>query len=229
VELNSDLLKRLGGLQLPADTIEYNLANRNDDHPLEDSSSRSPTLIPGTTAIRRTSNVNGVGNLESLQEDTFVESSFNVVLATIRVYNRVEGREIDAMTSVSTTRSHAWSALSNLSLSALSIIAVIKLPLHESDLLRFKCLVLYQTPTALRSTSTAHDSIDRRDDEGLLIPDKDFLKYYGVNYDPVYYSGGGANLPTMRRELSDMINDPPPYGIAAGPIDDGMVRVDVLY
>lgn len=78
--------------------------------------------------------------------DPPVHVTFDIVLASTRVYNRVQDREVDAMSSVSTTRSHAWSVLSGVSLAQISLIAVISLPLHESELERFRRLTSLAAP-----------------------------------------------------------------------------------
>ncbi|KAE9364170.1 hypothetical protein N431DRAFT_420992, partial [Stipitochalara longipes BDJ] len=75
----------------------------------------------------------------SMQSPT-QEKSFNLVLASTRVYSRVENGEVDAMSSIMTTRSRAWSILSGLRLAEISIISVIKLPLDYSELVSFRRL-----------------------------------------------------------------------------------------
>jgi hypothetical protein len=81
------------------------------------------------------------------------------------------------MSSVSTTRSGAWSILSGLSLTEISIVSVIKLPLHELELIRFHRLA---TPsfTGLRT-------FDDYDNISLLTSDPmhltvEFKTHYGL-------------------------------------------------
>jgi hypothetical protein len=77
------------------------------------------------------------------------KATFEVVLSTTRVYDRVKGREIDAMSIFSTNRSHAWSLLSGLSLAQASAISVIKLPLYDPGLRRFWAFASPMSTTAL--------------------------------------------------------------------------------
>lgn len=75
--------------------------------------------------------------LSQMDEMDIPRASFDIILSATRVYDRVKHRDVDAMSSVLTNKSHAWSLLSGLSLSQLSVIAVIKLPLHDSELRNF--------------------------------------------------------------------------------------------
>ena len=63
--------------------------------------------------------------------------TFNDILSASRVYNRVQSREVDAVSTILTTRSRAWSILSGISLAKVSVIAVVKLPIYEPELRRF--------------------------------------------------------------------------------------------
>ena len=75
-------------------------------------------------------------------------TSIDAVLSATRVYGRVSTRDVGAVTTISTIRSQAWSILSCLSLRRVSAVAVIKLPVHNSELRRFGWLL---SPSALNS------------------------------------------------------------------------------
>lgn len=144
MELDSDLPNRLKSLQLPLDANELENvggSNAGDRLSLGDSDFRSPTPVQDTTAVQDTLTENNEGNKLAIPDaDPSVQEIFERVLAATRVYNRVEDKEVDAVTTVSTTRSRAWSILSGLSLAEISVIAVIKLPLYEPELIRFRRL-----------------------------------------------------------------------------------------
>jgi hypothetical protein len=65
-----------------------------------------------------------------------MQKPFEVVLSKSRVCDRVKDREVDGRMSILTTRSHAWSVLSDLSLAAICVIMVINLPLKDAGLVR---------------------------------------------------------------------------------------------
>jgi hypothetical protein len=58
---------------------------------------------------------------------------FETVLKASRVYRRAEPNETDMSFRSSVARSHAWSALSGLSLAEISVISVIALPLSSKE------------------------------------------------------------------------------------------------
>jgi hypothetical protein len=60
--------------------------------------------------------------------------SFEVDLSTSRVYNRTYLYEPDASFTSSAVRAHAWSIFSGLSLSEVSMISAIALPLYSHDI-----------------------------------------------------------------------------------------------
>jgi hypothetical protein len=147
VELDSELSRRLESLQLPPDVIELeHLGDRNMESAkscqrLRESDSRPARTINMASPIQEAiSNNLECDNLEPSHKALTVEESFDLVLASTRVYSRVDDREVDAVSSVSTTRSRAWSILSGLSLTEISVISVIKLPLYEPELIRFRRL-----------------------------------------------------------------------------------------
>lgn len=60
--------------------------------------------------------------------------SFEVSLEESRVYSRVTGNEIDASITSSVARTNAWSMLSGLTLTAISMVSVMGLPITLANL-----------------------------------------------------------------------------------------------
>lgn len=162
----------------------------------------TPTRAPSPPSIAPTD--------ESIPDaDPSIETTFEVVLLTTRVYDRVKDREIDAMSTVSTNRSRAWSILSGLSLAQVSVIAVIKLPLYDSELRRFRALAC---PSSMSTTTKSAE-----DEEALW---QDWLR----DLDIIPSNGGGSNgaLKRIKKELVDLEREPL-SNIAAGPFGDDLV------
>lgn len=67
-------------------------------------------------------------------------TSYNNTLNSTRVYSRVRNRDVDAVSTVSTSRTRAWSILSGVSIADVSIVAVISLPLYEPELRKVRQL-----------------------------------------------------------------------------------------
>lgn len=127
VEVSFDLTDRLQRLELPPDGIGLEELPST----LRAETLRESDWLDGDHTATRTP------GLSDLDEMDLPRASFDITLSATRVYDRVKRRDVDAMSSVLTNRSHAWSLLSGLSLSRLSIIAVINLPLHDSELRSF--------------------------------------------------------------------------------------------
>jgi hypothetical protein len=87
-----------------AETIRYNLVLNDSDE--------TPKTLPGVA----------------------FQYSFEIDLNTSRVYKRTKLYEPDASFTSSAVRTHAWSIFSGLSLSEVSIISVIALPLYSHDI-----------------------------------------------------------------------------------------------
>jgi hypothetical protein len=80
------------------------------------------------------------------------------------------------VTSVSTARSRAWSILSGLSLSQISIVAVIKLPLHTPELVQFRQLA--SSSSSSSSSSLINDILIDNNDPRHFIHEI-FGRYFG--------------------------------------------------
>lgn len=131
LERDNDLVSRLEELDLPPGSIDLDGPGGSD----AESSSSERTEIAGPSRRDCPSPPPDAGNA-GCQPDP-AQPTFNDVLSASRVYNRVQSREVDAASTILTTRSRAWSILSGISLAQVSVIAVIKLPLYESELRRF--------------------------------------------------------------------------------------------
>jgi len=151
VQEDGSLSKRLESLQLPTDASEDEDTTGMDTYISEvpgtkkDPTTRQQivTVVAGSEATAPTQPQGAESDKNTEPRDHLVEPStgqqlpFNLVLASTRVYGRVKDVEIDAVTSISSTRSWGWSILSGLSLTEISIISVIKLPLYDQELARF--------------------------------------------------------------------------------------------
>ena len=73
--------------------------------------------------------------------------TFNEALAVTRAYRRVDHLEMDCVSTLSSTRSHGWSALSGISSSQISSIGVMCLPLYDTELARFRSLAFPKDET----------------------------------------------------------------------------------
>jgi hypothetical protein len=234
VEGSSDLAARLEQLQLQPD------ANQPDElisTPPSVSSDEQALAAGDTTPTRAPSPPPIAPTDESIPEaDPSVQATFEVVLSTTRVYDRV--KDIDAMSTVSTNRSHAWSILSGLSLAQVSAIAIIKLPLYDPELRRFWTLA-----SPMSTTATLAERYSYETEDSILDPagarsrprraeqDEAWLRYYGV----VPSDGSSWRIPSagsgwrsgalkwIRKDLADLERDPP-LSVVAGPIaDDDLV------
>ncbi len=122
LDRDRDLVSRLEQLELPPGSIDLDDLGGSDEIP---GPSRHGYPLPPPD-----------GGSSGCQLD-HAQPTFNDILSASRVYNRVQSREIDAVSTILTTRSRAWSILSGISLARVSVIAVVKLPLYEPELRRF--------------------------------------------------------------------------------------------
>jgi hypothetical protein len=150
--------------------------------------------------------------------------TFEDVLSSSRVYDRVKHREVDAKSTTSTSRSRAWSILSGLSLTQISVISVIKLPLYDTELRRFHSLV--------SSSALGMATVPR------YLPGPGYFKVRDVRWLLEYgiipsknWRGGtpdGRCRTRIMKELSHLGCDPTSY-VAAGPIGDDLVCTRTPY
>lgn len=218
MDADTDLAARLQQIQLPADAVGGVGSHKDGDDFPGPATPRSRAQTP-----RPRSPAPEIGAQCDVPDAALsVQEIYDIALANTRVYNRVLGREVDAISSVSTSRSRAWSVLSGLSLTQISVIAVVSLPLYEPKLLRFGRLVSSrnsETPGEWHFRDTidlyGHLTSEYRATFGLSAQRKD----PGTK-------GSGA-WKTINRQLINMEREPP-SGISAGPIGDDLVCVSII-
>jgi hypothetical protein len=136
VEVDWSLARRLEALQLPSGVIELDDLGNFPTGELQELGDPEP--VSTRPSLPRNPG-HGDNDNESIPDTGLpVQVTFGVILSTTRVYDRVRDREVDDITSVLTTRSHALSVLSGRSQAEISVIAVIKLPRYEVELERFR-------------------------------------------------------------------------------------------
>jgi hypothetical protein len=226
LELPTNLSARLQGIQLPPDAVELDTSN-GTPYNLFQGQDRSDarTIILSRVAMPDKS---GISEHTNPDASPLVQEPFEVVLAASRVYDRVKDKEVDALNTLSTTRSSAWSALSGLSLSEISVIAVINLPLHEPELRRFQRLAS-PSPTG-----------DHRDAQELPDIDSEFSLLDTTNAVLLSYQGLPAAeeckergfvvdttcIRRVKHELRYLSNDLAPL-ITSMQIGDDLVRTSI--
>lgn len=210
VELDADMGKRLDSLDMPEGAIELeDLSNLNLNADTDDALQQ----CPDQNLDRQRGNESHMPNTAVDDNDKIspvtsqyvvVEHAFNVVLQTSRVYSRVQHGEVDAISSVSTTRSRAWSVLSGLSLTQISTISVLNLPLYEPELIRFHRLTSASFSTLVGFDEERDQASSLGEVQPLKVAETTLLS---------------ASLKRIHKEWKDLERDPP-SSVAAGPISD---------
>lgn len=230
VDADGDLAARLERVQLPPGavelaTLETSLDERQEmaiEEAGDVSASRFTTPQPQELPAS-----------DVPEPDAGTLATYDAILAKSRIYDRVKDREMDAMSTATTSRSHAWSVLSGVSMAQISVVAIISLPLHEVELQRFRQLLL---PASEREPATFDDLIhplvpgsrtrstqvpDEPLDADSLI-EEEFKRHYGL-----YWNSGGAPPASatscLEKQLSRLERNPSPW-YSAGPAGDNMVR-----
>jgi hypothetical protein len=131
LEQNEEMQKRLAQLECRYDLRTASERSLEDDQstirgPVGENEVRVTLLEDSTTRVIHTSSI---------------QREFEVVLEASRVYRMAEPNTCDTSFSSSTVRSHAWSALSGLSLADISVISVIALPLSFQEIRHMQVLL----------------------------------------------------------------------------------------
>ncbi|KIW32205.1 uncharacterized protein PV07_03765 [Cladophialophora immunda] len=160
LDQNEDMRDRLArleanGLIKPA-SIRFFERNEDDDDD-------NVTIRPGPSNWQRAGEIAAITRPISIFEN--VPAEFELILGDSRVYRRVEMNACDMSFRSSLALTHAWSIFSGLSLSEISAISVISLPLRESELQR-----LHEIPDGTESAemySSFTDDVNSRIDTNL--------------------------------------------------------------
>jgi len=138
LEQDSDLASRLSRLDRPPG--EAVLSRVETLQSVDDGGSLAES--GGTTKeLKEPCPAKGVGtgtyNAAMQPEGSAHWRDFELVLYRTRVYDRVKHNDIDAQSTLPSSRSEGWSQLSGISLAQISVTSVIKLPLHKHELAAF--------------------------------------------------------------------------------------------
>ncbi|KAH7072537.1 hypothetical protein FB567DRAFT_538348 [Paraphoma chrysanthemicola] len=122
---NTELTRRLTHLETCFDSAESMLTRRPDSI----MSSETITKYGNNTAMERLAE-----ELHSMSLFSLSDSQFETVLEASTVYRRARKPGCDSSFRSSIVRSHAWTVLSDISLSEISVISVIALPIRLLDI-----------------------------------------------------------------------------------------------
>jgi hypothetical protein len=130
LESNQDISRRLHNLEAIYDSasILTNCDRNGNTLKGAENPEESTEIYPGTIDSRESSQFSN-----DFQVTTF-QYSFEIDLNTSRVYQRTEPYESDVSFTSSNVRTHAWSVFSGMSLSEISMISALALPLYAHDI-----------------------------------------------------------------------------------------------
>lgn len=239
VDESPNIASRLSQLELPPGATELDepvLTGVNGPSDVEDDPIDASILRRG---LDSNSILGGATNHieKALTVQAPKNDDFEIILYSTRVYDRVKHREIDATSTVSTTRSRTWTALSGLSLAQISTVAVIKLPLYDPELRRFLRLASRSAMSSATTLQYLDDTSEPRSPAmytlrkmAMLSESPPSIEY---SYHPrawalangVIRRGGfrkGAMAKTMMKLMTHLEKDPTPL-CSAGPIGYDLV------
>lgn len=222
MDADTDLARRLEDLQLPGEAIELETPDSShSDEPEEPQDSKLTTI---TITRPRSPRPCDDDHNEITEENSPDQQTFETVLTTTRVYTRVRDRVVNDTTSLSTMRSQAWSVLSGLSLAEISVIAVIKLPLYEAEIGRFRHLTSSSSWTGFDTIGSLF-TVPGQNYPSIDTPHtEESLRHYGLI--PSGDRGWGGALKRLNKELTHLGREPPSM-VSAGPVGDDLVRTSI--
>lgn len=231
-----DLSARLERMHWPPDAIELQSLHENCDRTEETATAGSGEITPvrATTPLPKE-----VPEWDVPVADSRTQQTYDMILRETRVYRRVKDRDLDAVTTASTNISRTWSVLSGISMSQISVISIIHLPLYESELRSFRQLASLPAHTVcgfiysddldwdgdnVRAKCLHPSSFSTKNHRGCAEEDsrdtEAFMSHYGLRWSRGTQRCGHSAL---RRELYDLSRDPPEL-CAAGPVGEDTVR-----